>query len=171
MTKLLLTFALVASLLAFMPATANAAPANNQLTIPIVARATNAAGQILNVSGQFNLTGFAVQGNQVVALGIVTGTAVNATTGAVTSFLQNVSTVTTPTAPSCPILHLNLGPITLNLLGLVITTNNIVIDITAVPGPGNLLGNLLCDIANLLNNPTQHLADVLNHILDILRGL
>jgi|GEM_PF-1455584 len=52
---------------------------------------------------------------------------------------------------SCSILHLVLGPINLNLLGLRITTNRIVVDITAVPGAGNLLGNLLCDLTNALN--------------------
>ncbi len=28
-----------------------------------------------------------------------------------------------------------------------------VLNITAQSGPGNLLGNLLCDVANLLNGP------------------
>jgi hypothetical protein len=39
----------------------------------------------------------------------------------------------------------------LNILGLVIDLNQVVLHITAVPGSGNLLGNLLCGIANLLN--------------------
>ena len=54
-------------------------------------------------------------------------------------------------AANCQILDLVLGPINLNLLGLVITTNQIHLNITAVSGPGNLLGNLLCDVSNLLN--------------------
>lgn len=74
-------------------------------------------------------------------------------------------------AASCPILHLVIGPINLNLLGLQITTNQIALDISAIPGAGNLLGNLLCDVANLLNSPTQDLANLLNQILGILRGL
>ena len=44
------------------------------------------------------------------------------------------------------------------------------LDITAVPGAGNLLGNLLCSVANLLNNPGA-LAQLLNQILAILQGL
>jgi hypothetical protein len=55
---------------------------------------------------------------------------------------------------TCPILHLVLGPIKLNLLGLRVTLGGgaqanqpIVLDITAVPGPGNLL----CDLTNALN--------------------
>jgi hypothetical protein len=39
-----------------------------------------------------------------------------------------------------------------------------VLDITAQSGPGNLLGNLLCGVANLLNSPTS-LVTLLNQIL------
>jgi len=52
---------------------------------------------------------------------------------------------------SCPILNLVLGPLNLDLLGLTIHLNQVVLNITAVPGAGNLLGNLLCAVANLLN--------------------
>ena len=46
---------------------------------------------------------------------------------------------------SCNILNLVLGPLDLNLLGLRIQLNRVVLDITGEPGPGNLLGNLpLC---------------------------
>jgi hypothetical protein len=58
---------------------------------------------------------------------------------------------TTPAGASCPILNLSLGPINLDLLGLNVDTSPICLDITAVPGSGELLGNLLCSIANLLN--------------------
>jgi hypothetical protein len=61
-------------------------------------------------------------------------------------------------------LNLSIGPIHLNLLGLVIDTNTIVLNITAQPGAGNLLGNLLCAIANALNNPSS-LAKLLNGLL------
>ena len=47
-----------------------------------------------------------------------------------------------------------LGPLNLNLLGLVIDLNQVVLNITAVPGAGNLLGNLLCAVVNLLNGLT-----------------
>ena len=40
----------------------------------------------------------------------------------------------------------SLGPINLNLLGLSVRTNQINLRIDAVPGAGNLLGNLLCGI-------------------------
>jgi hypothetical protein len=69
-----------------------------------------------------------------------------------------IGTVTQPiaapaaVAASCQILTLTLGPLDLNLLGLVVHLNQVVLNITAVPGAGNLLGNLLCDVANLLNS-------------------
>ena len=42
-----------------------------------------------------------------------------------------------------------------------------VLDITAQSGPGNLLGNLLCSIANLLNGngPLSQLVNQLNQLL------
>ncbi len=55
---------------------------------------------------------------------------------------------------TCEILHLDLGPLSLDLLGLQIDVSRIVLDITAEAGAGNLLGNLLCAVANLLNDPS-----------------
>jgi hypothetical protein len=69
---------------------------------------------------------------------------------------------------TCQILHLDLGPLTLDLLGLQVDLSRIVLDITAQSGAGNLLGNLLCGVANLLNDPTG-LTRLLNSILDVLR--
>lgn len=68
---------------------------------------------------------------------------------------------------ACQILDLVLGPLNLNLLGLVVTLNQVHLNITAVPGAGNLLGNLLCAVANLLNGggPLTGIAALLNQIL------
>jgi hypothetical protein len=61
-------------------------------------------------------------------------------------------------AATCSVLHLVLGPVNLNLLGLVVTLGGgslanqpIVLDINALSGSGNLLGNLLCSVSDLLN--------------------
>ena len=53
---------------------------------------------------------------------------------------------------SCEILNLVLGPLDLNLLGLEVHLDQVVLNITAQAGAGNLLGNLLCAVANLLNS-------------------
>jgi hypothetical protein len=71
---------------------------------------------------------------------------------------------------ACNILHLVLGPLDLNLLGLTVHLNQVVLDITAVPGAGNLLGNLLCAVAGLLDGTPiggllGQIASLLNQIL------
>jgi hypothetical protein len=79
--------------------------------------------------------------------------------------------MTTPPEPEvCPILHLELGPLDLNLLGLRVQLNQVVLDVTAIPGPGNLLGNLLCAIAGLLDGFDLNgvLGDLLRNLIDAL---
>jgi hypothetical protein len=56
-------------------------------------------------------------------------------------------------AGGCGVLFLDLGPLHLDLLGLVVDLAPVVLDISAVPGPGNLLGNLLCALTGLLDLP------------------
>ena len=60
--------------------------------------------------------------------------------------------VTAPGAvAACDILNLVLGPLDLNVLGLEVHLKQVVLDIVAVGGAGNLLGNLLCAVAGLLD--------------------
>jgi hypothetical protein len=74
-----------------------------------------------------------------------------------------------PTPGACTILNLKLEEIDLNLLGLRVATNEIRLLVEAIPGEGNLLGNLLCAITNLLNpsaeTPLSQLVRVLNALL------
>jgi hypothetical protein len=71
----------------------------------------------------------------------------------------------------CNVLTLTLGPLDLNLLGLVVHLDRVVLDITAQQGPGNLLGNLLCAITGILDGglPMNLVAQILNTILGILQ--
>jgi len=97
------------------------------------------------------ITNVSVEGGQLVANGLVG-----------TTPFQAPLTLTSSAASggaSCPILNLSLGPIDLSLLGLNVDTSRICLDITATPG-GGLLGDLLCSIANLLQDGSP-LADVL----------
>jgi hypothetical protein len=70
----------------------------------------------------------------------------------------------------CEILHLELGPLNLDLLGLVVDLNQVVLDITAVAGAGNLLGNLLCAVVGLLDGggALTQITGLLNQILGLL---
>lgn len=72
--------------------------------------------------------------------------------------------------PSCQILTLTLAPLDLNLLGLVVHLNQVFLTITAVSGAGNLLGNLLCDVANLLN-PGGPLSNLLGNLETTLNAI
>jgi hypothetical protein len=53
--------------------------------------------------------------------------------------------------PSCDILNLVLGPLHLDLLGLVIDLDQVVLNIVGQTGAGNLLGNLLCGLTGILD--------------------
>lgn len=50
-------------------------------------------------------------------------------------------------APTCPVLDLVLGPLDLDLLGLVVQLNRVHLTIVAIPG-GGVLGNLFCGLSN-----------------------
>ena len=91
------------------------------------------------------------------------------TAGNVTNFTTNLLGAT----GSCTILHLELGPLDLNVLGLMVHLDQVVLDVTAQSGSGNLLGNLLCAVAHLLddgpfNTILADLTDLLNNIFRIL---
>jgi len=77
---------------------------------------------------------------------------------------------------SCDILHLVLAPLDLDLLGLQVHLDRVVLDIVAVSGAGNLLGNLLCAVTGLLDGGLTgqlgQLTQLLNQILQrLLMGL
>jgi hypothetical protein len=75
-------------------------------------------------------------------------------------------------AAACNVLNLVLGPLDLNILGLRIQLNQVRLDITAVPGAGNLLGNLLCAVAGLLDGgPLAGLLGQLRGLLNQILGL
>jgi hypothetical protein len=136
--------------------------------------------------GTFTLSKFVNANGKVMAVGTITGIAKDSTGAVLASGLQLVelpfstSGATPVTAAAaapgivpqavCPILNLVLGPLHLDLLGLVVDLNQVVLNITAVSGAGNLLGNLLCAVAGLLDQPGP-LANLLNQIIGILQGI
>ena len=71
---------------------------------------------------------------------------------------------------SCDILFLDLGPLDLDLLGLVIHLDQVVLEIVAETGAGNLVGNLLCAVTGLLDGVAalQAIANLLNQIISII---
>jgi len=117
---------------------------------------------LTTISGTMQLDNFTRAGNQIVANGTLGNQAVS----------QPLDLAATQAAgPTCQILNLVLGPLDLNVLGLVVELNQVTLNITAEPG-GGLLGNLLCSVANLLNGPAPlgGLTALLNNILRALGG-
>ena len=160
-------------------ASAAAADKSSALEIPVVGTTSNGG----TFQGNAQITGFAVDGNNVVAVGTITGL-VNGTQGLASTFTAVVSPATTSTttpaqvpgaqtATACQPVNLVLTPGNLNILGFVVTISNpMVLNVTAVPGTGNL-SNLVCGAASLVNGGAagQPLADRLNQILATLNGL
>jgi hypothetical protein len=153
---------LTALSLVVMPTIAEAAAPASPITVPVVGTLPGGG----SFTGSFSLSKFAVGATGVDAVGTLTGTLTSAT-GVVTQIVKNISLPVLVTESSCDILHLDLGPLSLNLLGLQVDLSRIVLDITAQTGSGKLLGNLLCAVAGLLDNPSG-LARVLNDILGAL---
>ena len=66
--------------------------------------------------------------------------------------LAPAAQATPPSGASCQVLLLQIpGGLSLDLLGLQVLLAALRLDILAVQGAGNLLGNLLCAVVNLLN--------------------
>ena len=157
----------VAALTAFTlaPAAAAARPSNTVTPTLQGVSCTQAGVPVACPTLTATLTGFQAVGDQLFAKVLVTAT--SGTQTASQTLLLPVAAV----AGTCQILHLELGQIDLDLLGLVVHVDKIVVDITAHSGPGNLLGNLLCGLANALNGgaSANTIANILNQILAILR--
>jgi hypothetical protein len=75
-----------------------------------------------------------------------------------------------PTPGACDILTLGRGPLDLDVLGLRVALDPVNLLIEAIPGAGNLLGNLLCGVAGLLDGGLG-LGGLLNNLLDAVADL
>jgi hypothetical protein len=158
---------------------APAAKAAGAITSTVTGTFTNAAG-LGTFAGTFTPKKFAVVNGVLDATGVLKGTLTSAdgtSLGAVTKTITTTvdtskATANAPAAVACNVLNLTLGPLNLNLLGLVVTLNQIHLVITAVPGAGNLLGNLLCAVAGLLNGGgLGGLSGLLGQISLLLNGI
>ena len=165
-------------------ASAQTGPARLSQVVPLTGTAKGGK----QFTGQYTIDRFIARGGKLFAVGTVTGkvgnrpvrkenvrmpaTLANASaTGKAAQATPPLPLPPLPPGNACSILALDLGPINLNLLGLVVRTNQIQLRIDAVQGAGNLLGNLLCGITGILdpttvaNTPVAQLAQVLNALL------
>ena len=134
--------------------TVSAQPGSGQLLGNLL---TDAAG-LLNVQGVSNALDNVL--NSVVGLVNQSSLSVDGESG---------STTYTSTTQ---VLDAYIAPVNLNLLGAVVTTSPINLVIQAHSGTGLALGNIVGDLANLLNNPTGNvIKDVENGLTNLLNTL
>jgi len=170
-------------------ASAQDGPARLTQVVPISGKSTKGNKQF---SGTYTIERFVAKGGKLYSVGTVKGklgkkkvtkenvqapaTVANASNPAAgqarASQVPPLPLPPLPAGNACSILSLDLGPINLNVLGLVVRTNQIQLRIDAVQGPGNLLGNLLCGITGILNpsgalanTPLGQLSQILNALL------
>jgi hypothetical protein len=145
------------------------------------------------VVGKFVPKRFMMSGDQLVAQGVLKGKikrpgpdrkftkrgvvlpvyAVNgAKTAAPSGARANAAFPPSPGAGACNVLNLVLGPLDLNVLGLLVHLDTVTLNIVAQSGAGQLLGNLLCAVAGLLDGggPLSGLLGQLNTLLTQILG-
>jgi hypothetical protein len=184
---LLVAAAMVASLLLLPPSTAERSQSAERLTRPTNTTVLPVTGEYRNgdpkFDGTLTLRRFIKRNGKLKAVGRLDGTVFrrNGSEKGVVEGKRVVAPVKirdrqsfaarSAALATCDILRLVLGPLDLNLLGLRVQLNRVVLRITAEAGPGNLLGNLLCAIAGLLDRGglLGIIRNLLNAILDVLR--
>ena len=166
-----LSLMLVAALMAtfMLAAPASAAPPAQNLLNEIPVEGTIPGGTF---EGVLTITELTLDEGQLLASGVLEGTA---DVGGILTEITQIFTdlpvsLLNPDAAACDILFLDIGPIFLDLLGLQVDLSQITLDVDAVPGAGNLLGNLLCAVAGLLDGPNP-IGNLLNNLLGIINDL
>ncbi len=155
-------------LLLLIPSNTSAASAQPAASHPLTTPISGTLSNGDTFAGTFNITKFVSRSNHLFAVGTASGAVKNASGATVANVASTPAALpVTNAVASCSILALTLGPLDLNLLGLYVHLNQVVLNITAIPGAGSLLGNLLCAITNLLNGgtPLAGLVGILNQIL------
>ena len=183
----LMLAAVAAALIIGIPRESTAAPNSSPFKeLKIKGSYTDSYGKHGKLRGTLDILHFASQDNKIVAEGMIRGVMTDSK-GEDTSFAREVAwplsklAVTmeddgtfaaTTSAVEIPILHLTLGPLDLDLLGLTVHLNQVVLNVDAHTGPGQLLGNLLVALLGLLDpiailGNLAQILDILNQILAI----
>jgi hypothetical protein len=123
-------------------------------------------------AGLLRITQFTVMNGVPTGVGTLTGAVTDAVGNVVGPVTDLPITIpVTSLQSSCTILTLTLGALDLNLRGLMVHFDRVVLNISGQQSPSNSFGNLLCGVAGLLDNSSapdgllQSVASVLNQIL------
>lgn len=148
-------------------------PGVGRMTSKIVG--TTAGGA--DVTGSFTPVKFVKRNGKVFAKGLLAGE-IQHKGGRTTQFsgLERMRVKTINGEPAkagrlsakatCDVLNLVLAPLDLDVLGLQVHLDRVVLNIVAVSGPGKLLGNLLCDVVGLLDGGLDGLLGRLTRLLN-----
>jgi len=158
------------TVLTISPAASAAPPVN--ATAPSTLNVSGVIDQVTGGTFTGTLTNlqFVNQNGNLAVTGLLTGTLTNAAgtvLGTVTALPVTLPVTGAQAGGSCEILDLTLGPLDLDLLGLVVHLDTVHLNITAERGPGNLLGNLLCGLAGALDGGGGGIANLLNRLLGL----
>jgi hypothetical protein len=151
-----------------------------KLYLPIAGSATGGG----TFAGTLSVQRFEVRDGRVVAISMVSGSVSGAGTmlvgplalpvdvgpGGKAAPVSPAAAAPQQAAQTCQVLHLALGAVNLNVLGLQVTTQPISIDVSGDSTGTNVLGNLTCTILTTLNNVVG-LVNLLNQLLGVLGGL
>jgi hypothetical protein len=131
------------------------------ITSAVQGTATNGSSFV----GSLTVTGFNIVNNAIVATGNLVGSVYKGG-NLIGTVNQTVQIPVGSLNGTCTVLTLTLGPLDLNLLGLQVHLNQVVLTITANPAEG-ILGQLLCSLAGGLNlgGTLQQIVGLLNQIL------
>jgi hypothetical protein len=123
------------------------------LSVPVEGNLTNRPGRVIgSVEGVLDIVEFVVEDGELLANGILNADVINRGGRVITTLVdQAVSLPVTDLEGLevdgvCQILNLTLGPLDLNVLGLIVELDTVNLDISADPA-GGLLGDLLCSLA------------------------
>jgi len=159
-------------------------PVTDEVQLGITAADCTVSGQATKCD--VDVTRLKRAGSQIIASGTVTpqngeavkfraplATTTNTVVAGAGAIGESALVQQIPTPPSCDILNLVLGPLHLDLLGLVIDLNQVVLNITGQTGAGNLLGNLLCGLFGILDGLPllQQLAQALQNLLAVINDI
>jgi hypothetical protein len=165
------------------PAATSARPVAHTDAGTLTSRVAGKTGNGRLVTGSFVPLHFKRHHGKMFVRGLVQGV-VHETDGTRTTFAQlrtlRVKSINgtparngklaTQSRATCRILNLVLAPLDLNLLGLKVHLDRVVLNIVAESGAGNLLGNLLCSVTHLLDGGLQGLLGRVTRLLNRILG-
>jgi hypothetical protein len=164
---LFLFLAVLASALTLVSSPVRAASGNPLRKIPAIGTISTGG----TFAGFFSIRSFAVADSQLAAQGMLIGTLTDATGTVLGPVNQEISLPVLAGPATCQVLHLELGPLSLDTQGGRAQVSRLVLEITPQSGPGTALGNHLCTAASSLAAGTGSLSAAVESLNQILGEL